>query len=171
MRHILKKCFVLLLLSCLIPHSVQATPASLSGVGYQSIQEVWSQLRFYGLLELSPWHPALPRPQVPALKAVVSQRAGLLAYYDEENGIGASTLVFKNPNGGFRHSVSFNRDQIQFVTPYQGTVAHANRFMTVGGPGYNFYCQSRPVTEQGFYNCINRLFIRVIVDQLRRYVR
>ena len=149
----------------------QALPSSLSSVGLNSVQHTFTQLRFYGLLELSPWHPNLPHPQVPALKAIVSQLNGLLAYYDEENGPGFTTLVFKNPNGGYRHSVSFNRDQIQFVTPYQGTVAHSNRYMTVNGPGYNFYCQSRPVTEQGFYSCIDQLFVRVIVDQLRRYAR
>lgn len=146
-----------------------ARPSSFSELGYQTVQEVWNQLRYYGLWEMNPWHPSLPRPQVPALKAVVSQRAGLLAYYDEENGWGGSTLVFKNPNGGYRHSVSFNRDQIQFVTPYQGTVAHAQVYFTVNGPAYQFYCRSQVVSEPGFYSCIRRFFTQVIVDQLRRY--
>jgi len=153
------------------PGSSSASADSLSSVGFRSVETTFTQLKFYGLLELSPWHPALPRPQVPAVRAIASQRNGLLAYYDEENGGAATTLVFKNPNGGYRHSVSFNRDAIQFVTPYQGTVAHANRYLTVNGPGYNFYCQSRPVTEPVFYSCIDKLFVQVIVDQLRRYTR
>ncbi|NBT57980.1 hypothetical protein EBT16_04265, partial [bacterium] len=96
-----------------------AVPASFSDVAQRTIQEIWSQLRFYGLLDLNPWDPSLPKPQVPALKAIVSQRTGLLAYFDEENGLGATTLVFKNPNGSYRHSVSFNRNNIEYVTPYQ----------------------------------------------------
>lgn len=140
-----------------------AVPASFSDVAQRTIQEIWSQLRFYGLLDLNPWDPSLPKPQVPALKAIVSQRTGLLAYFDEENGLGATTLVFKNPNGSYRHSVSFNRNNIEYVTPYQGTVAAARAF--------NFYCLSRPVSEENFYSCIDRLFIRVIVDQLRKHAR
>jgi hypothetical protein len=146
-----------------------AVPSSLSDYGYQTVKEIWNQLLFYGLLEMDPWNPTLPKPQVPAVKAVVSKRNGLLAYYDEENGMMATTLVFKNPDGGQRHSVTFNRNNIEFVTPYQGTVAHANAYMTVNGPAYNFYCQSRLVTEQSFRTCVDRLFVRVIVDKLRKY--
>lgn len=149
----------------------QAVPVSLSDVAHETVQEIWSQLRFYGLLELNPWDPSLPKPQVPALKAIVSQRSGLLAYFDEENGLWGTTLVFKNPDGGYRHAVSFNRNKIEYVTPYQGTIATANAYMTVAGPAYNFYCKSRPVTEQNFYSCVNRFFVRVIVDQLRKYAR
>lgn len=160
----------LALLSLFPSFSVSASD-SFSNMGYRSMEEVWRRLNFLGLLEMNPWDPALPRPQVPALRAVVSRRAGLLAYYDEETGIGFSTLVFKNPNGGYRHSVSFNRDSVEFLTPYQGTVAHANRFMTVNGPAFNLYCQSRLVNEPTFYQCIDRLFVQVIVNQLKRYAR
>jgi hypothetical protein len=146
-----------------------AVPSSLSDYGYQTVTEIWNQLLFYGLLEMDPWDPTLPKPQVPALKAVVSKRSGLLVYYDEEIGVIATTLVFKNPNGGQRHSVFFNRNNIEFITPDQGTVANANEYMTVNGPAYNFYCQSRLVTEQSFRTCVDRLFIRVIVDKLRKY--
>jgi hypothetical protein len=148
-----------------------AASQSLSDLGYRSIQQTWNQLQTLGLLEMDPWDPRLPYPQTPALKAVVSRKVGLLAYYNEENGFGATTLVFKNPDGGYRHSVSYNRDSIKFVTPYMGTVAHANRFNTVGGPGYNFYCQSQPVTEFAFYQCIDSLFIQAIVNQLKQYVQ
>ncbi|MFM8268917.1 MAG: hypothetical protein ACKN9V_01920, partial [Pseudomonadota bacterium] len=96
-----------------------ATPSSLPEYGYQTVREIWDQLIYYGLLKMDPWDPALPKPQVPALKAVVSNRVGLIAYYDEENGLLATTLVFKNPDGGQRHSVSFNKENIEFVTPYQ----------------------------------------------------
>jgi len=146
-----------------------AVPSSLSDYGYQTVKEIWNQLLFYGLLEMDPWDPSLPKPQVPVLKAVVSKRSGLLAYYDEENGVMATTLVFKNPDGGQRHSVSFDRNDIAFVTPNQGTVAHANAYMTVNGPAYNFYCQSRPVIEKSFRACVDRLFVRIIVDKLRKY--
>lgn len=147
----------------------EAAPERFSGTAYQSVRQIMNDLQRWGLLEMSPWHPSLPRPQVPALKAIVSRTRGLLAYYDEENGWGATSLIFKNPNGSYPHSVTFNREGIRFVTPFKGTVAHANRFMTVNGPGFNFYCQSRPVTEQNFYYCIDRLFNNVIVQQLIRY--
>lgn len=142
---------------------------SFSNLGHQAIDKTWTEIQSLGLVEMDPWSSELPRPQVPALRAIVSQRTGLIAYFDEENGYGATTLVFKNPNGGYRHSVTFSRDAISFVTPYQGTVAHANSFMTVNGPDYNFYCQSRRVTEQGFFDCIQSLFIDVIIKQLRRF--
>jgi hypothetical protein len=170
MKRGLLSLLILALLSLFATFSYSA-PQSFSNISYRSIHEIWRQLHYFGLLEMNPWDPNLPRPQVSALKAVVSRRAGLLVYYDEEMAFGESTLLFKNPNGGYRHSVSFTRDAIQFVTPYQGTVAHANQFMTVNGPGFNYYCQSRWVSEQGFYQCIDRLFVQVIVDQLKRYVR
>lgn len=149
--------------------NLMGSTQTLSEVGYKAINETWNELKFAGLLEMDPWDPRLPRPQVPALKAVVSQRVGLLAYFNEEYYGGGTTLVFKSPNGGQRHSVSFNQHWIGFLTPYQGTIAHANRFMTVNGPGYNFYCQSQPVTEFAFYQCIDSLFIKVIVNQLKPY--
>ncbi|MCX6103342.1 MAG: hypothetical protein NT000_08790 [Proteobacteria bacterium] len=153
------------------PIKTPASVGTLSQLAYQTINETWTRLGSVGLLEMNPWDTRLPRPQVPALKAVVNQRLRLLAYYNEENiGLG-TTFVFNNPNGGQRHSVSFNTDWISFLTPYQGTVAHANRYMTVNGQGYNFYCQSTPVTEQGFYNCIDHLFISVIVNQLKQSAR
>jgi hypothetical protein len=170
----MKRCLlslVVFILWNLFPTQAYSNPQSFSDLSTRAIRQVWRELKTYGLLEMNPWDPALPRPQVSALRAVVSRRNGLLAYYDEEVGFGYSTLLFKNPNGGYRHWVSSNRNEIQFVTPYQGTVAHANAVMTVYGPAYNFYCQSRLVTESNFYQCIDRLFIRVIVDQLRRYAR
>lgn len=172
MKHNLQRRVVDLFVIALVvffPRQSLSVPQSFPNLGYQTVQEIWTQLRYYGLLEMNAWDVTLPRPQVPALRAVVSVRNGLLAYYDEETGFGGSTLVFKNPNGGLRHSVSFNRETIQFTTPYQGNVAHANGFMTVNGPGYHFYCQSRPVTEAAFYRCIEQRFVRLIVDQLRRY--
>ncbi|MFM8313595.1 MAG: hypothetical protein ACKOA8_04860 [Deltaproteobacteria bacterium] len=159
--------FVLIsLVACGFSGNSLAATQSLSDLGYRSMQQTWTELKANGLLEMDPYDPRLPYPQTPALRAVVSRRLGLLAYFNEENGFGGTTLVFKNPNGGYRHSVSFNRDRIKFVTPYMGTVAHANRFTTVGGPGYNFYCQSQPVTEYAFYQCIDSLFIKAIVNQL-----
>lgn len=146
-----------------------AVPGSLPEYGYQTIRETWDQLIYYGLMKLDAWDPSLPKPQVPAIKAVVSKRLGLVAYYDEETGFVETTLVFKNPDGSQRHSVSFNKDNIKFVTPNQGTVANANMYSTPNGPAYNFYCQSRPVTEQSFYECVDRLFVRVIVEKLRKY--
>jgi len=151
--------------------SLSQATESFTHLAYQAIDQTWRELKYFGLWEMDPWAPGLPRPQIPALRAVVSRRNGLLAYFDEENGLGETTLVFKNPNGGYRHSVTFARDGISFLTPYQGTVAHANGLMTVNGPAYQFYCQSRLVTEQGFYSCVDRLFIKVIVNQLRRYAR
>lgn len=158
-----------LILLCLISINSFGATETLSDVGYKAMNQTWTELKSFGLLEMDPWDPRLPRPQVPALKAVVSKRVGLLAYFNEEYGGGGTTLVFKNPNGGQRHSVSFNQGWVGFVTPYQGTIAHANRFMTVDGPGYNFYCQSQPVTELAFYQCIDSLFIKVIVNQLKQY--
>lgn len=169
----MKKVVLSILLASFMFGSVksQAAPPSFPEYGYHVVREIWDQLLYYGLLKMDPRDPSLPAPQVPALNAVVSKRVGLLAYYDEENGLMGTTLVFKNPDGGQRHSVSFDRNDIEFVTPYQGTVAHANSFTTPNGPGYNFYCQNRPVTEQSFYECVDRLFVRVIVEKLRQYAR
>lgn len=163
--------FLITLLVFTFSSSSEAVATRFSQVAYQSTQQIFRDLQRWGLLEMNPWHPSLPRPQVPALKAIVSRTRGLLAYYDEENGWGATSLVFKNPNGSYPHSVTFDREGIRFVTPFKGTVAHANRFMTVNGPGFNFYCQSRLVTEQNFYYCIDRLFTEVIVRQLIRYAK
>ena len=165
-----KLVYSLWLLVCLFNQSMAvANTDSFSRFAYQMIDETWRGLGNYGLLRLSAWDAHLPRPQVPALEAVVSRRVGLLAYYDEETYGFVSMLVFKNPDGGMRHAVTFNRDRIEFQTPYAGVVAHANRFMTVGGPAVNFYCQSQPVTEFSFYQCVQGLYINVIVNQLKQF--
>ena len=163
--------FVLVAVSSLFySFSVFGFTQSFSGIGIKTMEQTWTELKSVGLFEMDPWDPRLPHPQVPALKAVVSSRVGLLAYFDEEIYGWGTNLVFKNPNGSYRHSVFYSRDAIKFVTPYQGTVAHANRYMTVDGPGYNFYCQRHPVTEFAFYQCVDSLFIKVIVNQLKQYV-
>lgn len=142
---------------------------SFSQMANESVEVTWRQLQAGGLERWDAYHPLLPRPQVPAKFAVVNKQRRVLAYFDEEFGVGGSTYVFKAPNGGYRHSVSFSWDGIKFVTPYQGNVAHANQFMTVGGPGYYFHCRSQYTNFEGFKSCVTYNWINVIVRQLTRF--
>ena len=135
-----------------------------------SLQAVWKGLEDCGLKKVDAYHPSLPRPQTPADLAIVNSNGQVLAYYLEVYGIGA-TALFKNLNGGMVHRVSYGREAIQYLTPYAGTIAHGNRFMTVGGPGYNLYCRSQPVNANGFQACIQQRFINVIVGQLCRFAQ
>ena len=130
--------------------------------GRESVQNVKQALQKCGLVEMDAYDPRLPRPQVPADTAILNQAGALLAYYIGTAGFQA----FKTPNGV--HSVSYGRQGIQWVTPYFGTVAHGNRFMTVAGPGYNLYCNSVPVNYAGFQACVQQGWVDVIVNQLCR---
>jgi hypothetical protein len=134
-----------------------------------TMEQTWSEINDCGLLRWDAHDPRLPHPQVPADEAVVSSRALVLAYYYERLGHGNS-LEFKNPNGGMKHSVRYTSDDISFVTPYAGTVARANRFYTVEGPHYNFYCGTLKLeSAELFSKCVNERFVRVITDQLCRF--
>ncbi len=152
-----------------------------SGVGsaqnfnfYQEANSVVSaidqKLLACNLRILDPFTPGLPYPQVYADKAIVSPNGQLLAYFAYEHGGGGDTLVYKNPNGGMRHQVEFNISDLYYVTPLAGTVAHGNRFRTVNGFNYNFYCRSAPVFSlNDFRNCVTYNFVNLVTDQLCRF--
>jgi hypothetical protein len=149
--------------------SFSASALTLPQAGSGSVKAVWKGLEDCGLKVVDAYDPHLPRPQVPADLAIVVGNSRVLAYYLETYGFGI-TQLFKNPNGGMVHSVSYNRDEIRWVTPLAGTIAHANRFMTVGGPGFNLYCHSTPLygdgAEAAFKACVQHAFVDVIVRQL-----
>lgn len=137
-------------------------------IGNKAIQLAWKKIEACGLKRMSAFDPRLPAPLVPAQEAVVSARGQLLAYYMESyaGGFGAE---FKNPTGGYGHSVWYTNGNIAFRTPYAGTVAHGNTFATVGGPGVNLYCQSTPVNSNQFLNCIEALWVNVVAAQLCQF--
>lgn len=152
--------------SLLAPGVAQASPFSRDA--RRDVDEVWRGLQSCGLRLLDAHDPSLPRPQTPADIAIVTSQGRLLAYYLETFGLG-TTLKFKNPNGGMVHRVSFSRSDLKYLTPYAGTVAHGNRFMTVGGPRYHYYCRSRRVSAAQFKACTTRRFVDVVVRQLCRF--
>jgi hypothetical protein len=130
-------------------------------VSRDTLNITFTQLEKAGVWRLDPYDPRLPYPQVSALEAFYYPPLGTLSYFDQETG-GGTTYVFKNRQGGNRHRISFNESHIEFVTPYMGTVAHANRFKTVEGWNYHFWCQSQLVTKAAWDACIHNLFIQVI---------
>ncbi len=133
---------------------------------------VESSLRACGLSLIDPQTPGLPNnTRWNARYAVVNSRGQALAYLVQDYDVSA-VWTWMNPNGGFRHSIQFDNQNIRFVTPYAGNVASANRFVTPGGVGFNMYCRSSGgmvPTWQLFENCINRDFVQVIVGQLCRF--
>ncbi len=147
-----------------------AFPSSVPQIARDAAQAVADGLNDCGLLRWNAYDPRLPRPLIPAQEAVVSPSTGLLAYYNDWFGYGGEVLEWKSPNGGQNHNVSFNNEQIAFVTPYQGTVAHGNGYVTPFGVGFNFYCFSQPLANVNqFYQCIQANFVNVIVQQLCRF--
>ncbi len=159
----------LFLILALVSQFARANTISFTQMANESVEVVWAELKNYGIERWDAYHPLLPRPQVPAKFAVVNSQRRVLAYFDEEFNVGGSSYVFKATNGGMRHTVSFNWNEIQFVTPYMGNVAHANQFMTANGPGYNYLCRSQYVNFLGFKSCVTYNWINVIVRQLIRY--
>ncbi len=131
---------------------------------------VWNKLEACHLARWDAHDPRLPIPQVPAQDAVVSPRAGLLAYYADFFGGFAQTAVWKAPNGGQVHSITFNNQAISFSTPYGGVVARSSKYVTTGGAGYYFYCGSNQLANLNqFYQCIQANFVDVIANQLCRF--
>lgn len=141
-------------------------PFSYYQTAHDAVNITLSELQSVGCETLSPNDPRLPYPQVSAIEAIVNFQTGALTYYDEETGAYAANYVFKNRQGGNRHRITFSEDSIQFVTPYAGTIAHSNRFKTVGGWDYNFYCQSSLVDKATWDGCIHQLFIDVLKRQM-----
>lgn len=159
----------LFVLSLFFSVASQAAPVfSLPQVARDVLGETFGRLQAVGVLRLNPYHPSLPYPQVSAIEAFYNPRTQALAYYDEEYVVGGVTAVFKNWQGGNRHRVSYNEEHIEFVTPFLGQVAHANRFKTVSGWQYRFYCRSQPVDKMNWDKCIRFHFVSVIVQQMAR---
>ncbi len=154
------------LLLCLFSFNTFAAPFTLVAVSNDALSSIYKSLEKAGVLRLDPYDPRLPYPQVQALEALLNPKTGAMAYVNGESGFGFGAVVFKNRHGGNVHSMSASPDHIQFTTPYMGNVAHANRFKTVEGWNYHFYCQSVPVNKAIWDTCIQRLFINVVVGQL-----
>jgi hypothetical protein len=162
----MKKYLVALLL--LVSITAQAsTVFSIPQLARDAVNETFRQLEWAGVLRLDPYDPSLPYPQVSAIEALHNPRTGAFAYYDEEAGLGM-TYVFKSRQGGNRHRISFTPDHVEFVTPYLGQVAHVNRFKTVQGWMYHFYCRSQYVDRTKFDHCVRSYFINVIRQQMER---
>jgi hypothetical protein len=157
-------CFV----SCLAQAESYSGYAPFPKVGNRAVSLVWERLEQCGLTRVSAFHPSLPPPSVPAQEAILSPRGELLAYYMEEYG-GGFSASFKNPNGSYKHSVSYNNGHIRFVTPYVGVVAQGNTFATVGAVGMNLYCRSVPVDSPLFLDCIEAGWVNQIVGLLCPY--
>jgi hypothetical protein len=145
--------------------SVSAFGSSFSKMAHDSVNAILTGAQECSLLVLDAYDPRLPYPQVPADTAITTKHGRVLAYFLELHGFG-STMLFKNPNGGMVHSVTYGREGIRYVTPYAGVIAHGNRYMTVGGPGYNLYCHSQPVNGAGFEVCVKRAFVDYVLQQL-----
>ncbi len=131
-------------------------------VAEETVQTTEDALLACGLSIVDAYSPGLPWPQVPADQAIVNSYKQVLAYTYRDWG----WYVYKNPNGGMVHSISASRDHLQLVTPLAGTIAHGNRFMTVGGPDYNLYCKSTPTDYASFLACIKTYFVDVVTGQL-----
>lgn len=146
----------------------RAEVPTFSRMAFNVVDTVWKDLGACGLIRVSPYDPRLPRPQVPADYAITNRNFQLLAYYREES-FGWPRLVFKAPNGGQVHAVTFTEESISFSTPYAGTVAQANRYYTVEGPANNYLCHSQYVDLGTFERCVYQNYVRVIANQLCRY--
>lgn len=144
-------------------------------IANHATETIGQKLTECGLSLIDPTTPGLPYPRRDARYAVVNQHGRALAYFLQVYGNGAEWL-WMNPDGSYRHSIRFNNSQIQFTTPWAGNVASANRYVTVGGAGYNFYCRSsldngyRPIPGlEPFMQCVHRNFVDVITRQLCRH--
>ncbi len=138
-------------------------------VAHQVLNDTWNELYRCGLQRIDAYDPRLPRPQVPAIDAVVNSKWIVLAYTNEEFGSGATYYAFKNPNGGLPHSVTYGRDRIEFTTPYAGVIASASRAMTVGGPIYTYRCANQYMDPNNWAACVRNYYTMVIANQLCRY--
>jgi hypothetical protein len=160
--------FLFLLLMIPMISVADVRPFSFYQTAQDVLQTTFRQLEEVGVIRLDPYHPSLPYPQVSAVEALYQPRTQIVAYFDHETVLGGMNYVFKAWNGGNRHRISYNEEDINFVTPYLGTVAHANRFKTTAGWQYDFYCRSRHVSKPEWDRCIQNLFIDVITRQLAR---
>lgn len=159
---------MVLVLFSLFSLRVNADP-NMSELAYRVVGETWNELFRCGLRKMDAYDPRLPRPIVPARYAVVNSKWQVLAYTNEEYGVGFASYAFKNPNGSYRHAVSFGEEWLDFVTPYQGTVASANRVLTVGGPSITYRCFSQVIDPVGWQQCVRARFTMLIADQLCRF--
>jgi len=145
------------------------TPISFYRLATETVDRVNQELTACGLFIVSPFEPGLPYPMTPAIFAVRNNARRLLAYYDEQNYSLENIFVYKNPNGSLPHNIRFNRDNINFVTPYHGTVAHINRYRVAGGYRDDHYCLSRYVGAEQFSECVDREYTQLIARQLCRF--
>ena len=161
----MKKFAFLILLIC----GSSFAESTFQDYAYQVLNHTWNGLYACRLSRVNPRDPRLPYRMVPARDAVVNYQWRLLAYYDEEWVFNANTMVFKNPDGSYRHTTNYDSNQISFATPYAGVVARANLVQNLGGNQVYYYCYNRQVSPQEFSNCVYSAYEKVITDQLCRF--
>lgn len=123
-----------------------------------------------GLSFADPYQPDLPYPQVPADRAILGAQGDLLAYSRVEYHCPGVITVFKNPDGGHRHSIEVSENRLRFITPFQGGVARVSRWKSVDGYHYAYTCLGQPVPDvQSFRQCVQEAFIDLISSQLCRF--
>lgn len=143
----------------------------LPDIARTATEEIGAGLQGCGLSLVDPNTPGMPYPRRDARYAVVNQQGRVLAYFLQVYRNGADWL-WMNPDGSYQHSIRFTNSQIQFSTPWSGVVASSNRYMTVGGPGYNFYCRAQGgmIPNLDFFmHCVRRDFVNFITGQLCRH--
>ena len=136
----------------------------------QALTEVWSNLNACGLTRLDAYDPRLPQPLVPATDAIVNRAGQLLAYTLDTTGyFFPPSFAFKNPNGGYAHTVTFSGYNLSFNTPYGGTVDMSNVVKSVNGPYFQFFCHGELIPGEMFYACVKANWINVVTHQLCRF--
>ena len=149
----------------LLAVNAQAGTFNLVSAGSDALAILAKQLKAGGVERFDPYDPRLPYPQVSAVEALVNARTGAFSYYDIE--FGSTVHVFKNRQGGSRFSMTVTPDHIEFSTYYAGNVAHANRFKTVYGWDYNFWCRgSYQVNKAQWDACVMEGFIAPLRIQM-----
>jgi hypothetical protein len=120
-----------------------------------------------GLETVDAYDARLPRPQVYADRSYVNWERGYVAgsvYRDP-----GDQLQYRFPNGHVLGTTQVYQDGIEFGTDVAGTVAFGSSYLTPSGRGYNLYCRSRPVDENGFLDCIQRNYVDTTVARLCAY--
>lgn len=130
--------------------------------------QVFKQIGACGVETLNPFDPRLPRPMVPATAALARKDGNgfyqLLGYYYED---GTYSYVFKAPNGGWVHRISFGTDMIKFVTPLEGNIAWASDYYTPAGRFYNFWAKGQvaPVPYDYWHQFVQTYFVDNLTSQ------
>ena len=101
---------------------------------------------------------------------IISAPSGLaLARFKQWGEAGANRFEWKNPNGGFVHSINQGYERMSFVVPELGTVAIVNQYTVPSGRQYNYLCRSRYVDFGTWKACVKSFFTDVVFGKLCRF--